>query len=420
MKDPLSTPYTIGVTGDGLHRYLRSRGSASNLSREQEETLTSALARAQQTVVQQLWKLPWHEHREECDVPRTVGARYAASETEASRNHLRRVMGQMTKAVAPATRAWQALGKTEAFDELLVEPTCARPTAAESKLLSGLSKASKRTLRRSIETSRERIASLEARYGITRVALLAIHEDVTEAEAEIERCTELLVNGHIPQVIRIARSYTQRGLQLTDVIQEGVVGLLRAITLFDPTRGFRLSTYAAWWIKQSIHRAIADQSRSIRIPIHTLEWLTKVRQTESYLATRDGSKPTAEEIAELTGSPPKQVEQALNTVRQPLSLDRPVTGDEGGTLLDLLTHPQTPSGEDVVMAFDLRTKLGVALQALSPREEAILRMRFGFGMAKSHTLEEIGQKFQISRERIRQLEVRALNKLRTHLGEDTW
>ncbi len=255
--------------------------------------------------------------------------------------------------------------------------------------------------------------ALAQRAGLPAADFRAVLAEVGKARREIKIAREHMVRAHLRLVASIARKYHRRSsLDLLDLIQEGNMGLMHAIEKYDHRRGVKISTYATWWIRQAIVRAIADQARTIRIPVHMSEHAGKVLRERRRLYQKEGRDPTAADIAARMGIPLARVEQVLSMVQEPTSLDAPVGEDGDATLGDLIRAPDAVDPQAVAEASALQKIIGEALADLTPREQRVLRMRFGIGDTTDHTLEEIGQEFGVTRERIRQIEAKALEKLR--------
>jgi RNA polymerase primary sigma factor len=252
-------------------------------------------------------------------------------------------------------------------------------------------------------------------YEIGIAPLLTAEEEkeiARRARDGDESARQRMIESNLRLVVKIARRYINRGLPLLDLIEEGNLGLIHAVKKFDPERGFRFSTYATWWIRQAITRAIADQSRTIRIPVHTNELINKLIRAKKELIKELNREPRPEEMAEHMGVSLDKVRTILTIVREPLSIDTPLGNDENSTVLDMLEDKGAASPQDAAIQKDLLERTHDMLQTLQPREELVLRMRYGIDDNQSYTLDEIGNRFELTRERIRQIESKALCKLR--------
>ncbi len=257
-----------------------------------------------------------------------------------------------------------------------------------------------------------KIERLEGETGLPIAELRRVLGDLNRGEREARRATDALTRAHLRLVVHIARRYRNRGLMFSDLIQEGNLGLMRAIENFDWRRGAKLSTYATWWIRQAMSRAIADQAPTIRVPIYMTETVNQVRRIGWRMAQDKGREPTVEELATRLGVPVDKVQTARQLVSEPISLDTPIGDNDGGELGDLVEDPNAAMPFAAAARSMLRERASHLLAGLTPREERILRMRFGIGMDRDHTLEEVGRIFNVTRERIRQIEAKALAKLK--------
>lgn len=250
---------------------------------------------------------------------------------------------------------------------------------------------------------------------IGRVPLLTSEEEIKLAIAikdGNEAAKKRLSEANLRLVVSIAKRYLGRGMQFLDLIQEGNLGLIKAVEKFDYTKGFKFSTYATWWIRQAITRAIADQARTIRIPVHMVETINKVKKVSSQLLHTTGHEPTADEISEELDMPVDKVREIMRVAQEPVSLETPIGEEEDSHLGDFIPDDEAPAPADAASHTLLRETLGDVLDSLTPREEKVLRLRFGLEDGRSRTLEEVGKEFNVTRERIRQIEAKALRKLR--------
>ena len=287
-------------------------------------------------------------------------------------------------------------------------------TAKETQLVTPLKlrKSDLLALKSKIDGAEKVIKEIRDRTNMDKEELKDTLEIVEDQIDRSKLAKSELIEANLRLVVSIAKKYTNRGLQFLDLIQEGNIGLMKAVDKFEYQRGYKFSTYATWWIRQAITRAIADQARTIRIPVHMIETINKLIRTSRYLVQEHGREPTPEEIAEKMEFPLEKVRKVLKIAKEPISLETPIGEEEDSHLGDFIEDKKIISPGDAVMNFNLGEQTRKILTTLTPREEKVLRMRFGIGEKSDHTLEEVGRDFSVTRERIRQIEAKALRKLR--------
>ena len=267
-------------------------------------------------------------------------------------------------------------------------------------------------MERAVRGAIRKIKRIEQEAGLPLEELKVTYQQIQEGEHKAKKAKAEMIEANLRLVVSIAKKYTNRGLQFLDLIQEGNIGLMKAVDKFEWQRGYKFSTYATWWIRQAITRAIADQARTIRIPVHMIETINKLIRTSRYLVQEYGREPTPEEIAEKMELPLDKVRKVLKIAKEPISLETPIGEEEDSHLGDFIEDKSAVSPSDAVIRMNLAEQTRRVLATLTPREEKVLRMRFGIGEKSDHTLEEVGQDFEVTRERIRQIEAKALRKLR--------
>jgi RNA polymerase primary sigma factor len=460
------TPGALEKTNDPVRMYLREMGTVPLLTRDGEVEIAKRIERGQLTVLKSLSRSPvivrevisigeglkkdpsiikdviqfsdeeLTDEKVEEKLEETLNKIDSIAKTYKKVNVLKQKLDVTPKTKkAPNRRARWNLGRTRVelsqqvrsvefsngekqrlMDLMRATVESIRPLQREMAKLEAKAERSKKDARlvilKDIQGIRKKIRAIEDETKSTATELKRTHKTMSQGRTQAEIAKRELVEANLRLVVSIAKKYTNRGLQFLDLIQEGNIGLMKAVDKFEYRRGYKFSTYATWWIRQAITRAIADQARTIRIPVHMIETINKLIRTSRALVQELGREPTSEEIAKRMDIPVSKVRKVMKIAQEPISLETPIGEEEDSHLGDFIEDRGVVSPADAVININLKEMTEQVLNTLTPREERVIKMRFGLEDGTEHTLEEVGQNFAVTRERIRQIEAKALRKLR--------